>query len=217
MARTAVYLEVGTKKVFACALDWPGWARARRTEEAALEALAEYAPRYAVVAQEAGVRFPRNVADVFDVVERVPGDASTDFGVIGKVPAADSAPVSAATARRLATLLRAAWTVFDKTVAETPAELRKGPRGGGRDRDKMVQHVIESEAGYARYLGIKRKPPTLDDRAAIEALRADLAAVIGTASDGSPVWERGWPTRYAARRLAWHALDHAWEMQDRSR
>src|SRR5919206_1355121 len=105
MAPTAVYLEVGTKKVFACALDWPGWARARKDEEAALEALAEYAPRYAVVAQEAGIRFPRNVADTFNVVERVTGDASTDFGVIGKVPAADSAPVSAAEARRLVALL----------------------------------------------------------------------------------------------------------------
>ena len=37
-----------------------------------------------------------------------------------------------------------------------------------------------------------------------------------TASNGSPPVERGWPQRYAARRIAWHALDHAWEIEDRS-
>jgi len=33
------YLEIGKKRIVACALDWPGWARSARTEELALAAL----------------------------------------------------------------------------------------------------------------------------------------------------------------------------------
>jgi hypothetical protein len=40
-------------------------------------------------------------------------------------------------------------------------------------------------------------------------------AVLSRPSDGGPLAEKGWPARYAARRIAWHALDHAWEMEDR--
>jgi hypothetical protein len=41
--------------------------------------------------------------------------------------------------------------------------------------------------------------------------------ILGKASDGSPLADRKWTQRYAARRIAWHALDHAWEMEDRSK
>src|SRR5690349_9971305 len=47
---TDVYLEVGKKRVFACAADWPGWCRSGRDEEQALEALTTSASRYAVLA-----------------------------------------------------------------------------------------------------------------------------------------------------------------------
>ena len=213
---TAVCLEVGQKKVFAAALEWPGWCRAGKTEQEALEALAEYLPRYAIVADRAGIGLPKKVADSFDVVERLKGDASTEFGVPGAVAKADGEKVTAAAATRLAALVTGAWTVFDEIAAVTPAELRKGPRGGGRDRDKMVAHVLEAEAAYARKIGIKMKPPAIDDIEAIETLREAIAAELATVSDGSPPVERGWPHRYAARRIAWHVLDHAWEMQDRT-
>jgi hypothetical protein len=213
---TKVYLEVGKSKTFACALDWPGWARAGRTEEAALSALADYVARYAEVAKEAVVRLPKSAAEEFEVVERVPGTATTDFGAPGEVPAADAQPLTGAAARRLAKLVRAAWAVFDRVAAQSPAGLRKGPRGGGRDRDKMIGHVIDAEASYARKLGVKLKPPAIDDAAAIAAMRDEIAAVLALASDGSPLADKGWPTRYAARRIAWHVLDHAWEMQDRA-
>lgn len=74
--------------------------------------LAAAAPRYAVVAAQAGVPFPAGAGAAFDVVERLPGSATTDFG--------------------------------------------------------------------------------------------------------APVVEKGWPPRYAARRIAWHVLDHAWQIEDRS-
>jgi hypothetical protein len=215
MAGTDVVLEIGAKKVFASALDWPGWCRSGRTEEAALEALAEYAPRYAVVAKQAGVTFGKNVTR-FTVVERVKGDATTDFGAPGAPAAAEAERVTPAAARRMAALVEAAWVVFDKAAATAPAELRKGPRGGGRDRDKMIGHVLGSEVGYASRLGVKLKEPGLGDTKAIKANRAAILEVLGAASDGEPLKPKGWTTRYAARRIAWHALDHVWEMQDRS-
>lgn len=213
---TAVTLEVGAKKVFASAVDWPGWCRAAKTEEAALEALDAYAQRYAEVVDRAGVRFPKSASAAFEVVERVPGSATTDFGVPGEITPGDAERLTAARATRQAALVGAAWQVFDRIAAETPEELRKGPRGGGRDRDKMIDHVLSAEAAYARKLGVKHRPPALADTAAIKALREDILAVLSRAFDGSLPVPKGWPPRYAARRIAWHVLDHAWEMQDRT-
>ncbi|HET8680802.1 MAG TPA: hypothetical protein VFM54_02835 [Micromonosporaceae bacterium] len=213
---TRVYVEAGRKRVFACAVDWPGWCRSGRSEELALQALAEYAPRYAPVPERAGVRFPARAADSFDVAERVTGDASTDFGVPGRVPELDAGRVTPTAARRLAALVTAAWEVFDEVAAGAPEELRKGPRGGGRDRDKMIDHVLSAEAAYARKIGVRMRPPARGDRAAVEELREAIREVLARPSDGEPLVERGWPARYAARRIAWHVLDHAWEMVDRS-
>jgi hypothetical protein len=212
-----VYLEVGKKRVFACAQEWPGWCRSGKGEAEALGALAAYAERYAPVAREAGVDFPGTAtADDFEVVERLPGTAGyTEFGVPGEVTAADREPLTAEAAERMADLVEAAWTVFHRIVADSPAELRKGPRGGGRDRDRMVEHVLGAEAAYARKLGVKHRQPANDDRAAISALRADILAALRAASDRQPPVPNGWPPRYAARRIAWHVLDHAWEIEDR--
>ena len=217
MAPTPVYLEVGSKKVFACSLDWPGWCRAGKTEEAALEALASYAGRYAAVPAVAGVRVPSTAGHNLDVVERLKGSASTDFGVPGEEAAADAEPLSAAQARRLASLVEASWVVLEAAADSAPAELRKGPRGGGRDRDKIVAHVATSEFGYARKLGVRHKAPEdpLAVPEAVDALRADILEALRSARSG-PLVERGWPPRYAARRIAWHAIDHAWEIEDRS-
>jgi hypothetical protein len=62
-------------------------------------------------------------------------------------------------------------------------------------------------------MGIKQKPPS--DRAAVDAMRAAILEVLARPSDGSPVAGRKWPQRYAARRIAWHALDHTWEIEDK--
>jgi hypothetical protein len=219
--RVAVCLEVAPNQAVASALDWPGWCRAGRDEGAALAALASYAGRYAPVAARAGVSFPSTVA--FDVVERVPGGPATAFAApecrrpFPQMTAeAERAAVTAAAARRLAGLVTAVWATFDQVAAASPAELRKGPRGGGRDRDKLTGHVIGAEMAYARKLGVKLKQPATGDVAAVGELREAIAAVVGAPSDGSPVVPNGWTTRYAARRIAWHVLEHAWEMQDRA-
>lgn len=193
------YLEIGKKKVFACAVDWPGWCRAAKTEEGALEALATYADRYREVAGEAGVRFPARVS--FDVVERVAGDATTDFGAPGTVPELDRVELTPAQGKRLAALVEAAWTCFDRAAARAPAELRKGPRGGGRDTAAIVDHVVEAERSYARSLGLRGPRPDV---------RADILDALRRGQGDR------WPARYGARRIAWHVLDHQWEIEDRS-
>ena len=210
-----VYIESGDKKVFACAVDYPGWCRSGKDEAAALEALAGYAPRYAEVAKRAKAAFHSREPE-FEIVERIKGKGATDFGIPHEIPKLDAEPLTARQAARQVGLMEAAWALLDKVAKATPAELRKGPRGGGRDRDKMLDHVFGAEAAYGRHIGVKHPQPELGDRKAITALREDLAGVLRGASDGSPVREKGWPPRYALRRITWHVLDHVWEMQDRT-
>jgi hypothetical protein len=210
-----VSVEAASKKAFATAIDWPGWSRSGKTEELAIEALAAYADRYAAVARLAAEDFPATDNLDLEVVERSPGGGGTEFGVPGNVTDADRRPVGAADAERLARLVDAARTTFDAVAGKAPEELRKGPRGGGRDTSKMVGHVNEADHAYAREMGIKLPPPK-DDRD-IAALRASMLEVLRQPSDGSPIAGRKWTTRYAAHRIAWHALDHAWEIEDRTK
>jgi hypothetical protein len=208
-APTRVFLEVGAKRTFASAADWPGWCRAGKNEHAALESLAGYAQRYAAVAKLAEVPFPN--AASFKVVERLTGNATTDFGAPGIPAKAEAASLTGAQTRRMCDLAEACWTYLDRVVAKAPASLRKGPRGGGRDRDVMFDHVLGAEMEYAKRIGTRLKQPDGRDRAAVRAFRQ---AILDSFS--RPNREEKWPVSYAVRRTAWHALDHAWEIEDRS-
>jgi len=195
-----VSLELGKRWVFAAALDWPGWCRRGKGEAAAIEALLTYIDRYAAVA---GPAFsPGEV----EVVGRVQGTGTTDFGAPDARGPWDDEPLPEAEAHRLTGVLVSCWQAFDGIVAYAPAQLRKGPRGGGRDRDAIVDHVRESERSYGRAIGVRLPPrtPWEEQRAAV------AAALRAGAPDGS------WPARYAVRRFAWHVLDHAWEIEDKS-
>ena len=150
----------------------------------------------------------------FVTVARVEGGSGTEFGVPSAIIDDDRRPVDAASATSLAALVAASWAAFDRVAATAPEVLLKGPRGGGRDTSKIVTHVDEADGAYAREMGIKVKP--VGDRAGVEAVRALMLEVLGQPSDGSPLAGRKWPQRYAARRIAWHALDHAWEIQDKT-
>ena len=193
---TPVYLEVGKQKVFACAVDHPGWERWGRTEEAALERLADHAPRYAAVVGRK--RLPTG----FEVVERLPGSATTDFGAPDRVCEADRGPLPAAWPKVLA----AAWEAFDAGVARSSPTLVKGPRGGGRDRDAIVEHLVEAERSYARQIGVRLPPrtPWAEQR---QAILEGLPALDPAAAK--------WPPRYFVRRTTWHVLDHLWEIEDK--
>ena len=213
--RIRIAEEVGAKKAFAWAIDWPGWARSGKTAEAARDTLIAYAPRYAVVVNAAKLDMP-SVDDEIDVIDSVTGGSGTDFGVPSAITDADRRRVTAAEAERLTALVAASWLVFDRVAATSPASLRKGPRGGGRDRDKMIGHVIEADHAYARELGIRLPEPHLGDDTAIRVERDAVLHLLREPSDGGPLADRRWTQRYAARRIAWHALDHAWEMEDRA-
>ena len=209
-----VVIEATPKRAFASALEWPGWSRPGRDEASALEALAAYAARYRAVAQAAHLRFPAH--PTFEVVERLPGNGSTDFGAPGQIAAAEYEQPTLAEAKRLAALVEGAWLVFDAIAAGAPPALRKGPRGGGRDRDEVVQHVLSPESmSYARGIGLHLAEPAVGDRQAIEASRAAILEAI-RAGGRKDAPETRWPVRYAARRIAWHVLDHAWEIEDKS-
>jgi len=216
---TEVYLEAGKRRVFACALRWPGWCRPGRGEKAALAALAAAAPRYAELCARAGFPFdPVEVAAGFEVLERVTGSATTDFGALDVAPALDGQPVAPQEAERLATLIETAWNLFEQTAAAAPPLLRKGPRGGGRDRDEIVAHVRETEVLHARMLGLRERPFSPGDVTAIERVRAGILAEIRAGAAARPPEDLARsrrPARFVARRTAWHALDHAWEILDK--
>jgi hypothetical protein len=210
--RVAVYLEQGPKRTFACAVDWPGWCRVTRGDDEALEMLAAYARRYAKVAKRAGLALPK---PDFEVVAHVEGTMTTDFGAPDVPIPADSQPVKSAEAKRMTALLQAAWDELDAVARRSPSSLRKGPRGGGRDRDAMVDHVVNAERAYARKVDVRMSAVEWRELGVAE-MRRRIVAVVSQPSDGKPLVARGWPVRYMVRRMAWHVLDHAWEMEDRS-
>ncbi len=214
----AAIVEVGAKRAFASAVDWPGWTRAGRDENGALEALSAYRSRYEPIAAAAGLVLPGPISpDAWAVTERLVGSAGTDFGAPGASAQGDRRPTSGEEAARFAAILGAAWEAFDRIAGAAPEVLRKGPRGGGRDRTAIVRHVLESDFGYyARRLGVRVKIPALDDRVAVAEGRAAMLSALRQPSDGAVLTERGWTQRFAARYITWHVLDHAWEIEDRA-
>jgi len=210
---TRVYLEKGRTKIVACALDWPGWARIGTAEDKAVATLSAYTERYGRIAADAGLPFEPGPVEI---VETVVGVNTTDWGAPGVPVAEDSQPYTAPAAHRTAAILQTAWLALDDLARSAPEILPKGPRGGGRDRDEIVAHVIDSERTYARKIGIRHRPFATDDRTALSALRTAILGVLGNPADGAPLASGGWPPAYAARRFAWHVLDHLWEIQDKS-
>jgi hypothetical protein len=207
--KVVVTIEAAEKKAFATAADWPGWSRSGKTEELAIEAIVAYAARYAPVARAAGEDFDPDARLDIDVRERSGGGGGTEFGVPSLVTKLDRRRTTKRDADRLARLVEAAWRAFADAAAAAPEALRKGPRGGGRDTSKIVEHVEGADGAYAREMGLKLDAP-------IAEVRAAMAAVLREPSDGSPLADRKWTARYAAHRIAWHALDHAWEIEDRT-
>ena len=219
-----IYLEEGAKRMFAGALEWPGWCRAGRDEAAARRALLDYAPRYAAVAGRAGLGFaPPDAAEGFRVVERLPGDATTDFGAPSAIPASDRERLREGELARLGALLAGCWAVFDAAAeAAIGVALRKGPRGGGRELEDITRHVLGAEQGYLSRLAWKA--PRSDSGNLNEDMRRTRQAIMDAlaAAERGEIPERGprggviWPARYFVRRVAWHVLDHAWEIEDRA-
>lgn len=219
-----VFLEIGKKRIFASALDWPGWCRSGKDETAALQALYEYTHRYSRAIETAHLSFtPPGNLSAFTIVERLAGNAGTDFGAPSVAPFADSAPLDEATLERLQALLQAVWLSFDAAVQSAEGRaLRTGPRGGGRDLDRILQHTFEAEQAYLNRLGGKLSPQVkqAEPRQGFPILRQAVLDTLGPAARGElpTVGPRGgarWSPRFYVRYAAWHLLDHAWEIEDR--
>lgn len=218
-----LYLELGKKRVFACAVDWPGLSRSGRDEASAVDALIDNAPRYAKAIESSGLSLDL-ATDLMalDVIERLPGDSTTDFGAPGAIPAADRQPCNDACLTRLQALLDATWRAFAEVVSSADGvELRRGPRGGGRDLDKIVSHVLDAHAAYLSLLGCDR--PKVEGKPIQEAIavlhEASVTGMVararGELPDRGPRGGERWPASYFARRSIWHILDHVWEIEDR--
>ena len=218
-----IYLEIGTKRVFAGAIDWPGWCRSGPDEASALQALVDYGPRYAHILRATQLGFkPPAESSAFSVVERLEGNATTDFGAPAQAPTADKGPVNEKELQDFESLLKACWRAFDAALKSAKGkELRKGPRGGGRELERIIQHLLESDGGYLSSLGWKVKQLDMADlNQALQRRRKEILEGL-TASAHGEVTARGprgglrWTPRYYVRRAAWHVVDHIWEIEDR--
>jgi hypothetical protein len=212
-----VTLEIGPKgkQVVAVAPDWPGLARGATVEEAAIERLRSYVPRYALAAKLAGMETAFTAMTGVNVIERYPGTGSTDFwGISFAFSSIDQQAMSGEALERELALLQACWAFFDDVCGRVSADLQRGPRGGGRDRDHIVRHTLAAELDWAKKLGI-RTP--LDVLLTVEGLNAhrDAYRAAIRALHAQAKMARTWPLRYLIRHTAFHTLDHAWEMEDK--
>ena len=210
-------LEIGKKRrVVAGAMDWPGLDRWGTSEDSAIEKLLSYIPRYAEVAERAGLAKAFTRARDVEVVERVPGSSSTDFWGIAHVSSQIEAEVpSSADLERRLELLRAGWAHFDDLAVRVSEELRPGPRSAGRSRDQIIRHVCINEPDQFSKKVEVRTP--LEDVMTKDGLtshrQAYLDAIRAYNAEGRPA--RSWPIQFLVRRTAHHVMDHAWEMEDR--
>jgi hypothetical protein len=207
------------KRWVAIAADWPGLERGAKTEADAIAKLTSYLTRYLAIAKRAGLGtdFERETKPT--VVARHTGTGSTDFWGISFAPSdEDRGPVDEKAFERRLALLEAAWAEFDETAARVSAELRPGVRGGGRDRDKIIRHVLVVEGSdFSARVGAEMdfEDPAMRTPAHRQAHRARyVAALRDWRKENKPIG-RTWTLSYLLRHSAYHVLDHTWEMQDR--
>ena len=215
--RTVIDRGPKGKRVVAFGLDWPGWSRGAKTVEDALETLESYRPRYRTIAERAGMAREFDDAGPIEVVEDKVGTGSTDFwGISFSASSTEHDPMDEERLERAIVLLRACWAFFDDVAARVSPQMRKGPRGGGRDRDEIIRHVIRVESlDHAHGVGLQIP----DEPMTADGLREYREAYIGAmhAYNAGEVTKRmrSWTLAFLVRHSAFHTLDHAWEMEDK--
>jgi len=218
-----IYLEIGQKKIFAVFAHWPGWACSGRDESAAIQSLWNSTSRYKKMLSSSRLVFqaPASISE-YVVLGKLKGNATTDFGAPDALFPDDWADFSEEELEIYKVILNSCWKALDQAILSAQGkELRKGPRGGGRDLDTIIKHVLESEEGYLRVLGLK--PERMDYETIMEkmnhlrhgAFKGLELAINGQIPREGPKGGKRWPPRFYIRRLAWHTLDHAWEIEDR--
>jgi hypothetical protein len=214
--RTVVERGPKGKKAVAFAVDWPGWSRGAKTPEQAIEQLETYRERYRPIAVAAGLGDEYAAAGKLKVVEDRVGPGSTDFWGISFAPCAlETEPMKPAELERKIALLRACWAFFDEVAASVSAEMQKGPRGGGRDRDLIMRHTLRTEReDFAKRLGLRYPEPEPGVVPPTDH-RDDYVALMHTYNAGEGKRMKSWNLPYLIRHSAFHTMDHAWEMQDK--
>ena len=199
----------------AVSIDCPGLERGATTEAAAIDRLLSYLPRYEPVAKLAGMQAAFATITAADVAEHYTGVGGTDFwGISFAFSSIDHQVMSNEALERELTLMRACWAFFDAVRARVSAELQKGPRGGGRDRDHIVRHTLGVEQDWAKGLGVHTPDGAMLTGEGLKAHRdAYCHAIRDYHSHGKLAGK--WPLRYLIRHTAFHTLDHAWEMEDK--
>jgi len=212
-----VVLEIGPKgkRTVAVAPDWPGLARGAKTGEVAIERLHAYLPRYAPVAKLAGMESAFAASTSVEVIEQYPGTSSTDFwGISFAFSEIDRQALSSEEVERELALMRACWAFFDEVRSRVSAEMQRGARGGGRDRDHIVRHTFGAERDWAKKIGVFTPEGAMLTDEGLQAHRDAYHQAI-RACHAQGKLARTWPLRYLIRHTAFHTLDHAWEMEDK--
>jgi hypothetical protein len=218
VVRTVIQRGPKEKKVAAFAIDWPGWSRGAKAPDAAVELLEAYRDRYRPIARIAGVEAEFDRAGPLEIVEDHVGVGSTDFWGISFAPSSfEQGPMPDDELERKLTLLQAAWRFFDEVAARVSPEMLKGPRGGGRNRDEIVRHVVGNEQhDLAKKVGVLPAP---EDLLTPDGIRLHREAFVAAMSDhnaqGRMARGRNWTIPLLLRHTAFHVLDHAWEMEDK--
>jgi hypothetical protein len=218
--RIRVTLEIGPKgkKVVAVAADWPGLERGAKSGEEAIERLRSYFPRYAQVAKLAEMNAAFDSLENVDVVEEYPGTGSTDFwGISFAFSSIDKQGMPGDELERELRLMRACWAFFDEVRGRVSAEMQKGPRGGGRDRDDIVRHTFAVEQDWAKMIGVLTPDGAMLTDEGLKAHRdAYCQAIREYHAQGKLAGKMAkWPLRFLIRHTAFHTLDHTWEMEDK--
>ena len=216
--RTVVEHGTKDKKSVAFSLDWPGWSRGAKTADDAVATLEAYRKRYRPVAELAGMAAEFDAAGPLEIVEDRVGTGSTDFWGISFSPSStEHARLEDADMERRLALLQAAWAFFDAVAARVSPEMRKGPRGGGRDRHRIVRHTIRTESeDFAKQVGIQIPEEAALTPDGLRTHRHDYLEAIRAYNRGEvdrPM--RSWTLPFLIRHSAFHTLDHAWEMEDK--
>lgn len=215
--RTVVERGPKGNKAVAFAVDWPGWARGAKTPELALELLESYRGRYRPVAVAAGLAEEFDAARPLQVVEERVGTGSTDFWGISFSPSGlEYEPMEQTELDRKIGLLRGCWGFFDAVAARVSAQMRKGPRGGGRDRDQIIRHTIRTESeDFAKRLGLRIAEGAALTPQGLNDYRVAYVATMRTYNAGEGPRMRSWNLPFLIRHSAFHTMDHAWEMEDK--
>jgi hypothetical protein len=215
--RTVVEHGTKDKRSVAFSLDWPGWSRGAKTASLALETLDAYRERYRPIAALAGMAHEFDVAGPLEVVEERVGTGSTDFWGISFAPsAAERDPMGETELERGIRLLRACWAFFDGVAARVSPEMRKGPRGGGRDRDQIIRHTVRVESeDFAKRVGLRIPEGAALTPDGLRRHRETYVAAMRAYNAGDVERRmRTWTLPFLIRHSAFHTLDHAWEMED---